>query len=95
MLFMYLIGLIAYLLSFILSLLPDSTFLALPTAAWTAVGTVSGWFGWLIGLGGTQLKNTILTCIPIVMAIEIASLLWHIIRKWKTPFISKFIDSKS
>lgn len=95
MVFLWLIGLIAYLTTWILSLLPDATFLPLPDVAANAVGTVAGWFGWLIGLGGANLKSTILTVLPIVIGIEVAAFLWHIIRHWRVPLISKFTASKS
>jgi len=94
MIFLYLIGLIAYIFTWVLSLLPDGDFLALPDVAYEAVNTVGSWFGWLIGIFGPNIKTAILTALPIYLGIQLAVFLWHILRHWKVPLVSRFIQGK-
>jgi len=91
MIFLYLIAGICAVLNFIFQLLPPSTFLALPAAAYDAVGTVGGWTSYFLGLAGTEVKATLLQIIPIIIAVNIAVILWGIVRKWKAPIVGRYI----
>jgi len=94
MIFLYLVGLIAYLFTWILSLLPGDDFLAIPAAGYSAIETVGGYLGWFLGLAGPSVKSTLLTIVPIIIGIKVATFLWHIIRFWRVPLISRFIQGK-
>jgi len=95
MIFLYLIGLIAYMFSWILSLLPNADFLALPVSAYSAVEEVASWLGWALGLMGPSVKATLLVIIPIVLGLEIATSLWYIIRHWDIPLVNRWVGNRN
>jgi len=92
MIFLYLVAAIAGIFTFALSILPDpTTFFPMPTIAWEALTTASGWVSYILGLGGPDIKETLLTIIPLVIGLNVAVALWHIIRKWRPPVVGKFL----
>jgi hypothetical protein len=91
MVFLYLIAALSALLTFSLKLLPGSDFLPIPSVAYTAMGTAAGWTGWLLGLGGADIKETLTYIIFLVIPLELTYLGWKILMRWKPPLIQKFM----
>jgi len=91
MLILWVVGALSALLTFVFSALPDTTFLALPSEAYDAVVYVGGIIGWGSGLAGADIKTAFLTTVPLIIGVNVAVLLWQIVRKWKPPVIGKIL----
>jgi len=86
---LFIVAAITALVTFGLSLLPGSTFMAIPSAATAAITTVGGVGGWMLGLGGTAVKSTLLVLLPLVVTIKVFSFGWQILRKWRPPGMAR------
>lgn len=91
MIFLLLAAAIAGIMTLAFSILPSSSFLALPDAVYTSIGTVSGWMSWGAGLFGPTIKTAIVTATLSYVAIMIAFFLWDVIRTFTFPIINHFL----
>jgi len=83
MIFIFLFAAIADLLNIVFSLMPGADTLPLPAAAYDAVSVVGGWLAYFLGLAGEDIKDTLLTIIPLVLGINIFISLWNVLRNWR------------
>jgi len=91
MITLWIVAGIVGILTFVLSILPDSTFLPIPSQAWDAVDAVGNVIGWGSGLAGADIQEAFLNTISLIIGINIAVFLWSILRRWKPPVVGKFL----
>jgi len=91
MITLWIVAGIVGILTFVLSILPDATFLPIPSQAWDAVDAVGNVIGWGSGLAGADIQEAFLNTISLIIGINIAVFLWSILRRWKPPVVGKFL----
>ena len=71
--------------TFIIQLLPDDSFLPLPTSFTDALVTGSSWCGWATGVMGDVVQEALLECLLYLISIAIVLLFWILFKKaiWK------------
>lgn len=89
MIFLYLVAALTALITFALSLLPGDTFLAMPAAATDAIAQAGAIGSWLLNLAGSSVRETVLTILPLVIAIKLVAFGWQILRKWRPPGLAR------
>lgn len=94
MIWLYIIAALTGVMTMAFSILPPNTFLALPDAMYTALGTVSGWVGWALGLFGSEIKGTLVTALTAYLAILIPLFLFDVLRRFSFPIVGRWLNPK-
>jgi len=91
MIFLYIVAALTALITFVFGILPDATFLPLPDAAYAGVRYIGSVIGWGFGLAGNDIKEALVTMVPIVIGVNLTLYLWQILKSWRPPVIGKFL----
>jgi len=85
----FLLGSLVMLVSGVLGLLPDQTFLALPsqiTNAFASIGQTAHFFVYYFG---TNIGDAFVTCANITFVAGLAMMIWRILINFRAPIVSR------